>query len=90
MKSCHKATISIPKNNDYVNTCIQSKTPDGNAYSYCDNKFYQYDKATINGCKKDMCNLCCVTMDAMKQKNYSYDNIDRCFNDCTNSKLFFI
>lgn len=34
-------------------------------------------------CKLDMCNLCCVTMDAVKNKSYSIKNLKNCYNDCS-------
>ena len=37
-------------------------------------------------CKLDMCNLCCITMDAMKQKQYSLDNLKKCYKDCNSGK----
>ena len=41
-------------------------------------------------CKLDMCNLCCVTMDAMKKKNYSVDNLRNCYRDCNKGNLKLI
>lgn len=42
-----------------------------------------FNPILVNSCKLDMCNLCCVGMDTIKNKNYSVPNLKACFKDCS-------
>lgn len=83
-KTCYRSTLAENSNEDYVNTCINSENPVQNIYTYCANRMKDYDQSVMRYCKLDYCNLCCVTMDPMKKKNYSVDNMKKCFKDCSN------
>ena len=87
-KSCYRATAAENTNDDYVNTCINTTNPTQNVYNYCMNKMKDYDMNLSKFCKIDMCNLCCVTMDPIKKKIYSFDNTKKCFEDCSKSIIF--
>lgn len=82
-KTCYRSLLSEDTNKDYQNTCLNSQNSAQNIYTYCDDRMKDYDTTMKNFCKLDMCNLCCVTMDPIKKKNYSTDNIKKCFNDCS-------
>jgi hypothetical protein len=84
-KGCYKSSIAIDENKDYINTCILSENSQESIYNFCQEKFLIFDPKLINSCKLDMCNLCCVGMDSMKNKNYSIPNLKSCFLDCTKS-----
>merc|ERR1711957_469540 len=82
-KGCYRAAIAIDVNKDYDNVCINSPNNVQNIYGYCEDKFATYNPKLINSCKLDMCNVCCVGMDAIKKKNYSVPNLKSCFSDCS-------
>lgn len=86
-KTCYRSTAAEDNNEDYKNTCINSENATQNIYAYCSDKMKDYDENMMNFCKLDMCNLCCVTMDPIKKKNYSFDNVKKCFEDCSTSKF---
>ena len=48
-----------------------------------------FSSKSRESCKLDMCNLCCVTMDSMKKKNFSVDNLKKCYRECSKGKLNF-
>lgn len=89
IRSCEKAETPEIVNEDYVNTCIETKNPLNNIYRYCDIKYKEFDANLINTCKQDVCNLCCATMDPIKHKNYSIENQKNCYLDCEKSKFLF-
>lgn len=82
-KTCYRSLLAEDTNAEYKNTCINSENPVQNIYAYCSDRMKGYDPSLITYCKLDMCNLCCVTMDPMKRKNYSFDNLKKCFKDCS-------
>ena len=84
-KGCFRAAIAVDTNKDYDNVCISSPNSRQNIYGYCDEKFSTYAPKLVNNCKLDMCNVCCVGMDAIKKKNYSVPNLTQCYNDCSKS-----
>lgn len=66
---------------------MMSDDPDGNVYSYCDNKFLnEHTKLT---CKYDMCNLCCVNLNTIRSKKHAFETVKSCFTDCAKS-IFLI
>ena len=75
-------------NSKNIQNCIEPISPEHSLYPYCDENFVG-DFHGISRCKTDMCNLCCVTMDAMKSKNFSLDSMRRCYKDCNNGNIFF-
>jgi len=77
-------------NEDYIETCIQTTHPETNVYSYCQKRYNKIDNGLLQICKLDMCNLCCVTMDPIKKKRYSWDNMRKCFDSCSLSKFVII
>ena len=83
LKKCHKATTG-EKSEDYNDVCINSENPDKNIYSYCQSKFTE--APIIETCKLDMCNLCCVNINALKKKKHNYTTIRSCFSTCAKSK----
>lgn len=48
-----------------------------------------FSSKSKESCKLDMCNLCCVTMDSMKKKNFSIDNLKKCYRECSKGKIKF-
>ncbi len=74
--------IAEDSNDDYKSVCINSTNQETNVYKYCSGKNTK-DKSLLRFCKLDMCNLCCVTMDPMKKKNYSVENMKKCFYACS-------
>lgn len=88
-KACFKSTIAVDTTDEYKNVCIASPDPKNNVYDYCEQKMNQFSQKSKEACKLDMCNLCCVTMDAMKKKNYSFDNLKKCFKECNSGKKNF-
>jgi len=54
--------------------------PDKDAYSYCNEKFTtpKYNQA----CKYDMCNLCCVNINSLGKKKFSFVTVKKFFKDC--------
>lgn len=81
-KGCYRASIASENNKEYKNVCINSPNNQQNIYSFCEEKFTTFNPNLINFCKLDMCNLCCVGMDTIKNKNYSVPNLKSCFKDC--------
>lgn len=67
---------------------MNTPEPNNNIYAYCENKMGSFSEIQKEACKLDMCNLCCISMDSMKQKQYSLDNLRECYTDCNNGKLF--
>lgn len=87
-KVCNRGLIADDQSFDYIDTCINSTNPLQNVYDYCYKKYNsEVDKELINTCKLDMCNLCCVTMDPMKNKKYSWDNSQKCFDACATGNI---
>ena len=82
-KGCYRASISSESNNEYKNVCINSPNNIQNIYSFCEDKMASFNLNLINYCKLDMCNLCCVGMDTIKNKNYAVPNMRNCFKDCS-------
>jgi len=82
-KGCYRASISSENNKEYKNVCINSPNNNQNIYSFCEEKMASFNINLINYCKLDMCNLCCVGMDTIKNKNYSVPNLKNCFIDCS-------
>ncbi len=80
-KACYKSAIAIDISKEYENICINSSNPTNNVYQFCDKKM-DYDQSLVQYCKLDMCNLCCVTMDSIKKKSFSFDNLKTCFIGC--------
>jgi len=89
-KTCFRATVAANNNDEYKNVCLDNPDSNSNIYGYCDLKMQSFSNIQKESCKLDMCNLCCVTMDAMKAKNYSMDSMSRCYKDCNDSKLIFL
>ena len=85
-KGCFRGAIAQENNKEYKNVCITSPNNVQNIYNYCEDKMASYPPTMMNFCKLDMCNLCCVGMDTMKNKNYSVPNMKACFKDC--SKMY--
>lgn len=79
--------VSIGKSQDYLNVCINSEDTKRNIYDFCQTKMGNYNSSIMAYCKLDMCNLCCVSMDKMKSKSYSFTNMKRCFSECSKGKL---
>ena len=82
-KGCFRGSISVENNKEYKNVCITSPNNVQNIYNYCDDKMTSYKPIMMSYCKLDMCNLCCVAMDTIKNKNYSVPNMKACFKDCS-------
>jgi hypothetical protein len=81
-KGCYRSSIAVDENKDYINTCVATPNTQQNIYSFCQDRFSGYNPTMLNLCKLDMCNLCCVGMDSIKHKNYSFPNLKSCFLDC--------
>jgi len=86
-KTCYKSSIAVDKNDDYKNVCINSNDYRANIYEFCDKKMVLYNQKLLAYCKLDMCNLCCVGMDKIKNKNFSVSNLKRCFEDCSSGNF---
>ena len=82
-KGCFRAAIASENNKEYKNVCINSPNNQQNIYSFCEEKMATFNPKFTNFCKLDMCNLCCVGMDTIKNKNYSVPNMKACFTDCS-------
>jgi hypothetical protein len=87
-KTCFKSTVASSNNDEYKNVCINSSNSNSNIVGYCE-KMTNVNNLQKESCKLDMCNLCCVTMDAMKTRIYSVDSLRRCYEDCNKSKIIF-
>lgn len=81
-KGCFRGSISAENNKEYKNVCITTPNHVQNIYNFCENKMETYKPLMMSYCKLDMCNLCCVAMDTIKNKNYSVPNMKMCFKDC--------
>jgi hypothetical protein len=88
-KTCFKATAPENTTDEYKSVCIQTQVPEKDVYSFCSEK-NKDDRILTKYCKLDMCNLCCSTMDAMRKKNYSFDNLKMCFQDCSQSNIILL
>lgn len=88
-KACYKSTLAIDHNSDYKQVCINSNDYRANIYEFCDRKMINLNKKLLAFCKLDMCNLCCVGMDKIRNKNFSVNNLQSCFNDCASGNLIF-
>jgi hypothetical protein len=86
-KTCYKSTLASTNNDEYKNVCINSPNTNSNIYGYCESMAI-FNQVQKESCKLDMCNLCCVTMDAIKTKIYSVNSLRRCYDECNKSKLF--
>ena len=64
----------------YWETCVSSGAEDRDVYDYCDNNFQQEDSRTQ--CKRDFCNLCCVTADQFLDVIVMDYAVDQCHNKC--------
>jgi hypothetical protein len=84
-KLCYRASIASENNKEYKNVCISSSNNQQNIYNFCEEKMSFLNLNMVNLCKLDMCNLCCVGMDTIKNRNYSFSNLKNCFVDCSNS-----
>ena len=82
-KGCFRASISVENNKEYKNVCITSPNNVQNIYNFCNDKMASFNPVLLSFCKLDMCNLCCVAMDTIKNKNYSVPNLKACFKDCS-------
>jgi len=81
-KKCYRNTDVTRHQEGYNNICMLSQNPDRNTYSYCDAKFAR--KPTYNRtCKYDMCNLCCVNINSLMKKKFSFFTVRQCFKDCS-------
>jgi hypothetical protein len=87
-KTCTKQTAAEENATDYKKVCLNSNNPESDTYSFCSNKFK--DPVGARNCKLDLCQLCCVTMDVVRSKNYSYDSFKGCFAECAKSKFILI
>lgn len=85
-KACYKSSIAVENSNEYKNICIISNDPKIDVFNYCQTKMINYDQKLLAYCKLDMCNLCCVNMDTIKKKNFSFTNVKRCFSECSSGK----
>ena len=80
-KQCYRNTEETNLDMNYKNYCMTSQNPDKNVYAYCQNRFT--NPISINTCKYDMCNLCCVNLDTLKQKKHAFETVKSCFSDCS-------
>jgi len=78
--------LTVDNSNEYKNVCINSADTKRNIYDYCEQKMNSISQTAKESCKLDMCNLCCVTMDSMKSKSYSTNNLTKCYKDCNKGK----
>ncbi len=85
-KTCFKSTVSVDTGDEYKDVCISSPDSRRNIYEYCENKMQKFSLKSKESCKLDMCNLCCITMDAVRSKSYSIKNLTNCYNDCNRGK----
>jgi hypothetical protein len=81
--------ITIDHNEEYMGVCINGDDTQSNIYNFCSTKMQGYDMTIMSYCKLDMCNLCCVTMDNMKKKSYSFNNVKSCYDKCARGKNIF-
>jgi hypothetical protein len=86
-KSCLGTQIAETSSEEYKDVCINSINPNQNIYNYCNERMKDFDKSLMGHCKLDMCNLCCVTMDKIRNKTYSSNNMMKCFEACAESKI---
>lgn len=75
--------VSIDNNHEYKGICINGYDTTANIYNYCSTKMQGYDASILSYCKLDMCNLCCVTIDNIKKKSYSFSNVKSCYEQCS-------
>jgi len=81
-KSCLGTQIAETSSEEYKDVCINSINPNQNIYNYCSERMKDFDKSLMLHCKLDMCNLCCVTMDKIRNKTFSSQNMMKCFESC--------
>ena len=60
--------------------CINPPTPVSSTYQYCDTNFENSVEKSF--CKRDMCDLCCVSAQAMKRRVLSDESIHDCHVKC--------
>ncbi len=77
--------------------CLNPPLPNRSIYSHCD-KAFQFDFYQRGTCKKDICNLCCLSFRfsrnhsptknlEMAKVNISKEVFQNCQKECTSSKL---
>jgi hypothetical protein len=87
-KQCGNQNAIEVSPNDYTKVCMESDNPQTGVYNYCSRKIEANDVSKIKTCKIDMCNLCCMTLDVMKNKKYSFNTIMQCYQECSTSNSF--
>ena len=65
-------------------SCSEPTNPDTSIYPYCD-KLYEVDFYQKSQCKIDMCNLCCISFDTMKNTNLPNSAVNECYAMCIKS-----
>jgi hypothetical protein len=88
-KQCDRQNAVESSPSDFRRVCIESDNPDTEIYNYCSSKIKPSNLFEMKTCKVDMCNLCCITMDVIKGKNYAFNTMQQCFSECANSKYNF-
>ena len=68
------------------NSCSEPTNPESSIYPYCD-KLYDNDFYQRSQCKIDMCNLCCISFDTIKNTNLPNEAVNDCYGMCIKSKL---
>lgn len=78
-KECTEAGLPTNSQKEWE-VCINPPKPMESTYKYCDTILEH--PVEISFCKKDMCDLCCVSSQAMVKKVLSEESIHACHNKC--------
>ncbi len=79
-KLCKRSEMSVDNTHDYRSVCIHSTHQAHNVNTYCEESFS--DNSEKVNCKLDLCNMCCVTMDMMRNTSYSFETVKSCLKEC--------
>ena len=79
-KQCYRNTISDTSiNTDYKDICLGSAKLNAIAYQKCDSN---PESSIRKECKKDICKLCCSSLEKITKKPYSMSTIHQCSIEC--------
>src|SRR5207244_1799569 len=87
-KQCKMMEVGDVKEKTYT-SCSEPSHPENYIYPYCD-KLYENNFFEKNICKKDMCNLCCISFDVMKNTNIPDSSVNDCYTKCIKSNYFLL
>jgi hypothetical protein len=85
-RKCSQLTKVESRGEEWKDICINVSKPQFSIYAYCEDKFRGHN--SIMNCKLDTCRVCCVTHDQVTTREYSIENLEKCFKKC--AKTFVV